>query len=137
MNDFYTNKTKKIVYFHKTQIESLCTMLKYLSLVPPLERIDELKNTIDCKTAGKILYMILLNSEWAAKKDEKYCPDFKSSFKCKFKKNWTSLFKNLITSYGKLSENDFIYSNHTLQNYKSNYESGYYGEVYDRANLNY
>lgn len=114
-----------IFFYERSRIQKICTMLKYMSLTTPLERIDRLKNSVESKTASKILYTILMDSEWMSRKDEnKNTPFFPSCIKCEFDYNWNHLFDVLCAAYSELKEKK------EFSLYTSNYTGGYYGEVY-------
>lgn len=55
---------KEYYYMDRERINRICTVLKYLSLIPSLERIDVFKNTISTDVAFKLLNIILSDTEW-------------------------------------------------------------------------
>lgn len=117
--------TETEIFFDRDRINKVCLMLKYMSLTVPLERIDSLKNSVSCKTAGEILHTILMDSVWMTKEDGNKETPFVSGFiKCKFDYDWNQLFNELTEAFSVLKKKEEI------SLYESNYTGGYYGEVY-------
>ena len=117
--------TETEIFFDRDRINKVCLMLKYMSLTVPLERIDSLKNSVSCKTAGEILHTILMDSVWMTEKDgNKETPFIRGFIKCKFDYDWNQLFNELTEAFSVLKEKEKI------SLYESNYTGGYYGEVY-------
>ena len=114
-----------IIFFDRYRINTVCTMLKYMFLTQPLQRIDILKNSVKCNVAGTILNTILMNSEWMLKNDgNKNNPFVSGLIKCKFNHDWNKMFDVLCIAYSVLNEKG------NISLYSSNYTGGYYGEVY-------
>ena len=129
---------KQYYDMNKRNVNKICTVLKYFSLIPPLERIDIFQNTISHNVAFRLLNFILSESEWVTKEDERqYLNLFRGDFKCKIPKDYQNLLDYILNNYGDFEEKlkDKTNPKFSLTAFQSNYESGYYGEIYDRANL--
>lgn len=124
---------KEYYYMDRKEINKICTVLKYLSLIPSLERIDVFKNTISTDAAFKLLNSILSDTEWITENDE----SFLGHFKCRLPDDYQNLLDYILNNYVEFEKK---FKNKTdpkfsLAAFQSNYEGGYYGEIYDRANL--
>lgn len=124
---------KEYYYMDRKKINKICTVLKYLSLIPSLERIDVFKNTISTDAAFKLLNSILSDTEWITENDE----SFLGHFKCRIPDDYQNLLDYILNNYVEFEKK---FKNKTdpkfsLAAFQSNYEGGYYGEIYDRANL--
>ena len=117
----------------RERINKICTVLKYLSLIPSLERIDVFKNTISTDVAFKLLNIILSDTEWITEKDI----DFLGRLKCRIPEDYQNLLDYILNNYGEFEKKfkDKTDRKYSLTAFQSNYEGGYYGEIYDRANL--
>lgn len=124
---------KEYYYMDRERINRICTVLKYLSLIPSLERIDVFKNTISTDVAFKLLNIILSDTEWITEKDN----DFLGMLKCRIREDYQNLLDYILNNYGEFEKKfkDKTDRKFSLTAFQSNYEGGYYGEIYDRANL--
>lgn len=124
---------KEYYYMGRERINRICTVLKYLSLIPSLERIDVFKNTISTDVAFKLLNIILSDTEWITEKDI----DFLGRLKCRIPEDYQNLLDYILNNYGEFEKKfkDKTDRKYSLTAFQSNYEGGYYGEIYDRANL--
>lgn len=134
------NKEINKLYYdmNKRNVNKICTVLKYFSLIPPLERIDIFQNTISHDVAFRLLNFILSESEWVTEEDERqYLNLFIGDFKCKIPKDYQNLLDYILDNYGEFEKKfkDKTDRKFSLTAFQSNYESGYYGEIYDRTNL--
>ena len=113
------------IFFDRDRINKVCLMLKYMSLKPPFERIECLRNSVSQKIAAEILLTILMDSAWMTEKDgNKETPFVRGFTKCKFDYDWNQLFNDLTEAFSVLKKKEEI------SLYESNYTGGYYGEVY-------
>ncbi len=124
---------KEYYYMDRERINRICTVLKYLSLIPSLDRIDVFKNTISTDVAFKLLNIILSDTEWITEKDN----DFLGRLKCRIPEDYQNLLDYILNNYGEFEKEfkDKTDPKFSLTAFQSNYEGGYYGEIYDRANL--
>lgn len=129
---------KQYYDMNKRNVNKICTVLKYFSLIPPLERIDIFQNTISHDVAFRLLNFILSESEWVTEEDERqYLNLFRGDFKCKIPEDYQNLLDYILNNYGDFEEKlkDKTDRKFSLTAFQSNYEGGYYGEIYDRANF--
>ena len=129
---------KQYYDMNKRNVNKICTVLKYFSLIPTLERIDIFQNTISHDVAFRLLNFILSESEWVTEEDDRlYLNLFIGDFKCKIPEDYQNLLDYILNNYGEFEKKfkDKTDRKFSLTAFQSNYESGYYGEIYDRANL--
>lgn len=108
----------------------ICTVLKYISLTHPNLQMPELRGIFGQKFAANLLTEIILNSRWY--KDSVTIGNELSFFS---KDDYTDIFNKFLTLYDKLSEYiKKVNSDFTIESFSSNYNGGYYGEIYDNAN---
>lgn len=108
----------------------ICAVLKYLSLTHPNLQMPELRGIFEQNFAANLLTEIILNSCWY-----KDSVTIKSELSFFSKDDYTHTFNKFLTLYDELSE--YIKKanvNFTIENFSSNYDGGYYGEIYDNAN---
>lgn len=111
----------------------ICTVLKYLSLTHPNLQMPELKGIFEQNFAANLLTEIILNSRWY--KDSVTIGNELSFFS---KDDYTYIFNKFLTLYDELSEYIKKVNVHlTIESFSSNYDGGYYGEIYDNANYTY
>ena len=124
---------KEYYYMDRERINRICTILKYLSLIPSLDRIDVFKNTISTDVAFKLLNIILSDTEWITENDN----DSLGRLKCRIPEDYQNLLDYILDNYGEFEKEfkDKTDRKFSLTAFQSNYEGGYYGEIYDRANL--
>ncbi|MDY3723055.1 MAG: hypothetical protein SOZ96_10795 [Treponema sp.] len=124
---------KEYYYMDRERINRICTILKYLSLIPSFDRIDVFKNTISTDVAFKLLNIILSDTEWINENDN----DYLGRLKCRIPEDYQNLLDYILNNYGEFEKEfkDKTNRKYSLTAFQSNYESGYYGEIYDRANL--
>lgn len=140
MNNTYSlneSVTKETLYRYgfdrHDKANKICTVLKYISLTHPNLQMPELKGIFEQNFAASLLTEIILNSRWY--KDSVTIGNELSFFS---KDDYTYTFNKFLTLYDKLSEYIKKVNVHlTIESFSSNYDGGYYGEIYDNANYNY
>ncbi|MCR5252611.1 MAG: hypothetical protein K6C98_02725 [Treponema sp.] len=107
----------------------ICAVLKYLFLTHPNLQMPELRGIFEQKFAANLLTEIILNSRWY--KDSVTIVDELSFFS---KDDYTYTFNKFLTLYDELSEYiKKVNVNLSIESFSSNYDGGYYGEIYDNA----
>ncbi len=107
----------------------ICAVLKYLSLTHPNLQMPELRGIFEQKFAANLLTEIILNSCWY-----KDSVTIKSELSFFSKDDYTYTFSKFLTLYDELSEYIKKANVHlTIESFSSNYDGGYYGEIYDNA----
>lgn len=130
-------QTKETLYRYGFDIaykaNKICTVLKYISLTHPNLQMPELRGIFEQNFAANLLTEIILNSRWY--KDSVTIKNELSFFS---KDDYTYTFNKFLTLYDKLSEYIKKVNIHlTIESFSSNYDGGYYGEIYDNANYKY
>lgn len=111
----------------------ICTVLKYISLTHPQLQMPKLRGIFEQNFAANLLTEIILNSRWY--KDSVTTGNELSFFS---KDDYTYTFNKFLTLYDELSEYIKKVNVHlTIESFSSNYDGGYYGEIYDNANYKY
>lgn len=119
----------------KRFFNKICTVLKYMSLIPPLGREGFLKdNYFSCENAFNLLNTLLTQTEWVKNTDiDKGL--FEGDFMCKLPDEYCELISYINRHYNEEEFKDAIKLNsRELHNFESNYRGGYYGEIYDTIN---
>ena len=91
---------KEYYYMDRERINRICTVLKYLSLIPSLDRIDVFKNTISTDAAFNLLNIILGDTEWITEKDN----DFLGRLKCRISDDYQNLLDYILNNYGEFKK---------------------------------
>lgn len=134
LNESVTKETLYRYGFDRhDKANKICTVLKYISLTHPQLQMPELRGIFEQNFAASLLTEIILNSRWY--KDSVTIGNELSFFS---KDDYTYTFNKFLTLYDKLSEYIKKVNVHlTIESFSSNYDGGYYGEIYDNANYTY
>lgn len=134
LNESVTKETLYRYGFDKhDKANKICTVLKYISLTHPKLQMPELRGIFEQNFAANLLTEIILNSRWY--KDSVTTGNELSFFS---KDDYTYTFNKFLTLYDELSEYIKKVNVHlTIESFSSNYDGGYYGEIYDNANYKY
>ena len=124
---------------YKRFFNKICTVLKYMSLVSPLARAGFLKdNYFSCENAFNLLNTLLTQTEWITRENENLeIGLIKGDLMCKLSLDECELLTYIIKNYNEeiFSKEIAKGSSRTIHDFESNYEGGYFGEIYDRINI--
>lgn len=134
LNDSVTKGTLYRYGFDRhDKANKICTVLKYISLTHSQLQMPELRGIFEQNFAASLLTEIILNSRWY--KDSVTTENELSFFS---KDDYTYIFNKFLSLYDVLSEYIKKVNVHlTIESFSSNYDGGYYGEIYDNANYKY
>ncbi len=124
---------------YKRYFNKICTVLKYMSLEPPLDRAGFLGNNhFSCENAFNLLNTLLTQTEWVTNEDENLeIGLIEGDLMCKLSLDECELLTYIIKNFKEeeFSKEIAKCNSRTIHDFESNYEGGYFGEIYDRINI--
>lgn len=123
----------------KRFFNKICTVLKYMSLESPLARAGFLKdNYFSCENAFNLLNTLITQTEWITRENENREKGLlEGDLMCKLSLDDCELLTYIIKNYDEevFAKEIQKCNSRTIHNFESNYQGGYFGEIYDRINI--